>query len=505
VNNDKKNMLKAFLFLLLTFFLLSCVSNNNVNAVNTGFFKVDGTKILDADDNEFFIKGVNVNGPGWCFPRDTLQDVKLIVDVWQFNTVRLCAATKWNSWAVNYNRNLDAIVKRFTDNGIVVILELHDYTGIYPPLNDNGGYITKEGDIIRPIKDLKLWWIDKAKRFKDNQYVWFNIMNEPGDAGTKESAESWMYVHEEVIKAIRNEGAENIIVIDDHIWGQAGGYYGGINSYDSAVMRKGQELNKKYNNLIYSLHVYEAWSDGKNRFDAYFRDAKSLGLCVIIGEFGVMRNNIAQYSAVKSMFDSAIPNKIGRIYWAWDDGGLPMTTGENGRGWAIDKKDGSKPSNLSWAGDLVWQDNRGLLKTPVPQFDLNLPLVLNSGFEEGMSGWQDWGRASVQKNVSYNKSAALVISSGGQGGAGQPLRLTPDTVYHLSVWGRGNCDIGVKYRLNENDPNEHHNTITFSEDKWTEKSITFTTPAKFFGPIFFIWKNNANVTFYLDDVKLTGE
>ena len=505
MRNDKKIKFLTLLFILIAINFMTCISNNNSNTVNTASFKVEGTKIVSENGDEFFIKGVNVNGPGWCFPRDTLQDVKLIIDVWKFNTVRLCAATKWDSWAASYNKNLDAIVKKFTDNGIVVILELHDYTGIYPPLNDGGGYLTKEGDIIRPLKDLKAWWIDKAKRFQNNQYVWFNIMNEPGAAGTKESADSWLFVHEEVIKAIRNEGAKNIIVLDDHSWGQAGGYYGGINSYDSAVIRMGPQLNKKYDNLLYSLHVYDAWMDGKNRFDAYFNDAKNLGLCVIVGEFGVSRNSIGQYNAVKNMYDSAIPKNIGRIYWAWDDNGLPLTTGENGRGYMINKKDGSKPSNLSWVGDLVWQDNRGSLTAPVPEYDHDFPLVLNGGFEEGMSGWQDWGRSSVQKNVSHNNSAALVVSSGGSGGAGQTMRLTANTTYHLSAWGRGSCDIGIKYRLDDKDPYEHHNMITFTEDKWTEKSLVFTTPNEFFGPIFFIWKNNANLNFYLDDIKLKEE
>jgi hypothetical protein len=44
-----------------------------------------------------------------------------------------------------------------------------------------------------------------------------------------------------------------------------------------------------------------------------------------------------------------------------------MTEGENGRGYMIDKTDGTMPSNLSWVGKLVWLDNRGLLKTPIPE------------------------------------------------------------------------------------------------------------------------------------------
>ncbi|MCL2264756.1 MAG: cellulase family glycosylhydrolase [Treponema sp.] len=497
-----KFILSSLFFIL--FALTSCFSSDNKNVdTSAAVFKIEGTKIIGTDGNEFLIKGVNVNGPGWCFPRDTLQDINLIIDIWKFNTVRLCAATKWDSWAASYNKDLDALVKAFTERGIVVILELHDYTGIYPPLDDNGGYKTPQGDIIRPIKDLIAWWTDKAKRFKNNQYVWFNIMNEPGAGSSKNSADNWLYVHEEVIKVIRNEGAPNIIVLDDHSWGQANGYISGINSYDSACIRMGPELNKKYSNLLYSLHVYETWADGKNRFENYFRDAKNSGLAVIVGEYGAIRNGIGTHNSSRSMFNSAIPNNIGRIYWAWDDNSLPLVEGENGRGYMINKKDGTKPSNLTWAGDLVWQDNRGLLTVPVPDYDLGLPLLFNGDFEDKMNGWQSWGGSSVGNGVSHNGSAALVVSAGGSGGAGQSMALKPNTAYNLSAWGKGNCDIGIKYRLIENDPNEHHNIITFNKNEWEQKSISFTTPKELFGQLFFIWKNDADPAFYLDDIVVS--
>ena len=321
-------------------------------------FTVEKTRIIGPDGSEFLIKGININGPGWCFPRDTLQDVRLIADVWQFNSVRLCAANKWDWFAADYNKDLDAIIKAFTDRGIVVILENHDYTGTYPSSTKEGGY-DYEGNYLLPLSHLKSWWIDKAERFKNNPYVWFNIINEPGASADRQSAELWFALHDEIIGAIRDTGAENIIVADEHSWGQGGGYFGGENSYDSAVIRMGPELNRKYGNLVYSLHVYDAWADGGDRFERYFQDAKKRGLCVIIGEFGVMRGNAKQQSAVIAMYNSAMLHNIGRMYWAWDDTALPMTT--EGCGWQIDRTDKTMPTNLTWAGELVWLDNRGLL------------------------------------------------------------------------------------------------------------------------------------------------
>jgi len=322
-------------------------------------FTVEGTKILDPNGNEFYIKGVNINGPGWCFPRDTMQDVQLITDVWKFNTVRLCAAIGWE-WSKDYNKDLDPIIKAFTEKKIAVILEVHDYTGIYPPQEEYRGDVKK---FIPSISTLKEWWLDKANRFKDNPYVWFNIMNEPGAGCSKESADNWLKIHSLLIEAIRSAGAQNIIVLDEHDWGQGGGYSRGASSFDSAIIRMGQAVNEKYKNIVFSLHVYDKWKDGKERFDQYFKDAQERTLCVILGEFGVGKDSEAHLSAVKGMYDSAIPENIGRIYWAWDDKALPMTT--EACGWQIDRTDGEKPGNLTWAGEKVWLDARGLLTAPV--------------------------------------------------------------------------------------------------------------------------------------------
>ena len=207
-----KKILLLPLILLFSFSGFAQSQGPGVPTWSEASFRVEGTKIIGPGNDEFFIKGVNVNGPGWCFPRDTLQDVELITDVWKFNAVRLCAATKWESWATGHNKDLDALIKAFTERRIVVILELHDYTGIFPPLEDNGGYKTPQGDIIRPLSDLKAWWVDKAKRFGDNPYVWFNIMNEPGSDNSEKSANLWFEVHDTVIEAIRATGAKKGIV-----------------------------------------------------------------------------------------------------------------------------------------------------------------------------------------------------------------------------------------------------------------------------------------------------
>ena len=468
-------------------------------------FKIEGTKIITPGGGELLIKGVNVNGPGWVFPRDTLPDMELILDVWKFNAIRLCAAIGWE-FAEKNNKDLDGIIRAFTDRKIIVMLEAHDYTGSYPP--ENEGYRRSHDAYVYPMPVFKDWWVDKAKRFKENPYVWFNIMNEPGPDDSRASAESWYKIHCEIIEAVRGAGAENIIVLDEHGWGQGSGYRGGKEGYASAIIKMGPALNEKYNNLLYSLHVYDAWYDGKADFDNYFGDARGLGLCVILGEFGVGKENISQHSAIKSMYDSAIPNNIGRIYWAWDDGGLPLTVSKSGCGWEIDRTDGEKPGNLTWAGEMVWLDSHGLLESPVP--DYKLPLLPNGGFKDGMTGWQNWGRCSVKDGVLLGRPGnVLAVDFGGAGGAGRLIELKPGKRYKFSAWGKNSAaantasTAGIKYSSIDNPGYENHETLSFTENEWTHKSLWFTAPDEFASASSaFIWKIDANTIFYITDMEL---
>lgn len=467
-------------------------------------FQVKGTKIIDPGGQELYIKGVNINGPGWVFPRDTLQDVDLIIDTWQFNAVRLCTAMGWE-FAKNNNTDIDSIIKAFTSRNIVVMIEVHDYTGTYPP---EEGYRSGDDVYVYPMTVLKQWWIDVANRFKDNPYVWLNIMNEPGPDDSKASAETWYKVHEEMIDAIRKTGAENIIVLDEHGWGQGSGYRGGKEFYASAIIRMGPSLNKKYENLLYSLHVYDSWYDGQKDFERYFTDAKDLGLCVILGEFGVASGNISQHNAVRAMYNASIPFGIGRMYWAWDDRGLPLTYSESGCGWDIEEQNGKMPSNLTWVGSLVWQDNRGLLDVPVPEY--NLPLLPNGDFNDDMTGWQNWGRCLVEDAEPHEKTGnVLSVGFGGAGGSGRLLELKPGQKYKLSAFGKNSAEaniascIGVKFGSAENPDYLQHETISFTEKEWKHKSITFTTPNVFASaPSLFIWKIDANTIFYVTGINL---
>ncbi|HEY9845677.1 MAG TPA: cellulase family glycosylhydrolase, partial [Candidatus Caenarcaniphilales bacterium] len=182
-----------------------------------GGFSVSGTKIYNPQGREFVIKGVNIHGPNAPWPDDLTQPVHLdnIANCWKFNLVRVNSRILPTGQGTVYtdNNDTDKLVNAFTKRGIVVMFDAHDRTGGY--------YEAADGS----LQKLKSWYRELAQKHKDNPYVWFNVMNEPGVARKPDQIlpdkKKWLTVHREVIQVIREQvGAKNIIVVDGAAWGQ---------------------------------------------------------------------------------------------------------------------------------------------------------------------------------------------------------------------------------------------------------------------------------------------
>jgi mannan endo-1,4-beta-mannosidase len=79
-------------------------------------------------------------------------------------------------------------------------------------------------------------------------------------------------------------------------------------------------------------------------------------LALVVGEYGVSTGQDTQ-PAAQSLFNTAPSRGVGRIVWQWDGGDnndLTVNTSQGG-GWEIDNC--QNPTNLSWLGQQVWNDN----------------------------------------------------------------------------------------------------------------------------------------------------
>lgn len=467
-------------------------------ATDTAQFTVVDSKILDKNGNEFVPKGVNVNGSGWPWTRLTIPDANLITDTWKFNTVRL------NCWAQNppyinpNNADIDAIIKTFTDKKIVVMLEDHSFTGKYPTAAE--------------LATAASWWTALANKYKTNGYVWFNLMNEPGNGG--DAPASWLDVHETLIRAIRNAGANNIIVCDEHSYGQANGF---DKPASSAVLTFGEGLTAKYKNLVFSLHMYDLWLYGEGRLQNYTSAVQAKKLALIIGEYGVGDNSSAEVAS--TIFKVCVPKKIGRIAWHWAGGDVyKLTTTGEGGGFSIDNVSGTKPGNLSYGGNLVWLDNHGSLQVTDPALVPPAVLVSNADFESGtpandatdINAWINFGTAHLDNDPANVKqgSLSLRINQDATGGCGQSVYLQPGATYKITSWGKNSVtasvasSIGLKYTSIAGGAETQAVSLDFTGNTFQEKTTSFTLPAGIASMFIFIYKSDAAPAFWCDDIRI---
>jgi hypothetical protein len=314
-------------------------------APTANHFKVVGADIFDPEGNLFVAKGVNISGFNSVWSRKSVDDVNLINQCWNFNLVRV------NNWMfkgrIEYdqfevNNNLDEIVNAFTSRGIVVVFEAHDFIGNY--------YKNEDLDV------LINWYVELATRYRDNPYVWFDIMNEPGGRGGIDVLQ-WVGMHGRVIEAIRGTGAENIIIVEGAFGGQDNRSPSPQPVSESAILQYSQDIlnynGNTFSNIVFSIHTWDLWNQGDEKLADYLDRAREQGIAMIVGEYGV-RSDKDTREAAESTFNVTIPRDVGRVVWHWDGSDWNDLTVPGG-GWLIN--DCANPTNLSWMGQKIWDDN----------------------------------------------------------------------------------------------------------------------------------------------------
>jgi aryl-phospho-beta-D-glucosidase BglC (GH1 family) len=320
-------------------------------------FEVVGSKIYDPDGREFIAKGVNINGPGFGWPGDTPNQVDN-VKKWGFNSIRLnireLGIEPKNRYA--QNGTVDQIVRNFTKEGIVVMIDIHEKGG--------GWYNASElNKLISYSKDL-------GSKYKDNPYVWINVTNEPGghDSGSQSAVNKYLNQYTKTIKAIRSTGFDNPIVVDGWFWGQDKGAWNSdpVKDSKSAILSLGPKVlaSDPLKNTLFSFHAYDQWRfDTKNTMNNYIDRIHDKGLAVVVGEYGARSNGGSPANTLRDTVVGTLAStqqkEVGRFAWAWW-GGDPFDLALGGKGGAFNAKfnaNGSMPSNLTWYGQQVWKDN----------------------------------------------------------------------------------------------------------------------------------------------------
>lgn len=357
------NVLYKYAFIVLFFFLSSCretdsdTSSESVtpgNYINiskvapTQSFSVAHSQIFSPNGQRFIIKGTN------AFP-DSSEHYESIVNCWGFNAVRInhLIDTAWYEIP-----EIDKMIETFTSNNIVVILDLaHDDATKDDQLAGIGHYW------LHRKPELTKIYYNYASRYKNNPYVWFDLVNEPG--AIDYDYLSWLNIHQTLIQTIR-DAAENPhpILAQGWCWGQdaCSWHSSPVLDAQSAFLTHGHALkafnNKTYNNIIFSIHVYDQWGYS-DRLVNYIDRVRNQGHSLIIGEYGYnTQDSKGALTSVNAMFDVLNQREIGSLVWTWfarDDGDLTTDSLAYGSGSGIDSC--STPTNLTELGRKIWNYN----------------------------------------------------------------------------------------------------------------------------------------------------
>lgn len=269
-------------------------------------FYVDGTRLLDANGNEFVMRGVN-HAHAWYANNDAkaLEGIAAT----GANSVRIVLSD-----GVEYNRDsvqmVSALVSKCKNLGMIAILEVHDGTGSNDPAM---------------IEASVEFWIEVKDALIGNEaYAILNIVNEWQGSYSRDKYES---TYCKAVADLRAAGIMNTILIDSSGWGQQ----------PKSVVECGQNIlaADPLGNTMFAIHMYGTAGKNAETIKKNIDSIRELGLCVCIGEFGwnhsdgdVDEDYIMQYCTEIG---------VGYLAWSWKGNGggveyLDMTTdwsGEN--------------------------------------------------------------------------------------------------------------------------------------------------------------------------------
>ncbi len=289
-------------------------------------FSVNGTKLLDANGNEFIMRGINY--PHSWFKAQDNTALEAIAAAGA-NTVRIVCGSG-QQYEYDTVESLNALTDKCRELDMVAVLEVHDITG---------------KDDISLLDAAADYWIEvKEALIGKENYVILNIANEW--VGEWDS-ETWRDGYTSVIPKLRDAGIKNTIMVDAAGWGQ----------YGQSVTDYGEEVlsSDPYGNTMFSVHMYGTAGKNKSTIARNLKLSTDKGLCMVVGEFGW--NHTDGDVDEEYILEYCSENDIGWLAWSWK--------GNGGGVEYLDLSDTWDGTSLSDWGETVINSDLGLKKTSV--------------------------------------------------------------------------------------------------------------------------------------------
>ena len=218
-------MKSKFHFFIVAFLLVGLCSNAQF-VKKHGQLSVKGTQLVDKNQNPIVLRGVSF---GWhsMWPRFyNAKAVDWLKKDFNCTVVRAALGIEIGEYpylkATEFSKEkLEAVVKGAIKSDIYVIIDWHSH-------NIN-------------LQEAKVFFAEMSKKYGKYPNVIYEVFNEP-------DYETWPEVKaysEEVIKVIRANDPDNIILVGSPKW-------------DQEVQLPAQDPIKGFDNLMYTMHFYAA-------------------------------------------------------------------------------------------------------------------------------------------------------------------------------------------------------------------------------------------------------
>lgn len=253
----------------------------------SGFHVEDG-RLLDANGNDFVMRGVN--HPHSWFPDETgaIADIKSL----GANTVRVVLSSG-DRWTRNDTADVADVVSRCKENRLVCVLEVHDTTG----------YGEQSG--AASLDQAVDYWVSVQDALQgEEEYVIVNIGNEPhGNSGY----ESWATDTSDAVQRMRSAGFAHTLMVDAPNWGQD--WSSTMRDNAASVFSSDPDAN-----TVFSIHMYGVY-ETRAAVSDYLRHFTDSGLPIVVGEFGFDHSDgDPDEDAVMAMSETLGTGYLG---WSW--------------------------------------------------------------------------------------------------------------------------------------------------------------------------------------------
>jgi endoglucanase len=445
---------------LCALFFTVVPSNPETAVERHGQLKTNGQYIVNKNNEIVQLRGMSFYWSKWEGPQFYTADIlNQLVDSWKCTVVRVAYANGSEGWS-SCQTVIDAAIKK----GIYVIIDWHSHNA----------HEQAEAAIS--------FFTEQAKKYKDTPNIIFEPFNEPIAAGGASQTVgdlanariTWAAIKPyltKVTKAIRAEGAENLVILGTPYYSQF------VNVAANDMIK--DDGNKEFTNVAYSFHFYAA-SHGSDSYYMKQTGGTSMVPNYLDGGLGKVPIFITEWGTSHS------------------DGGKSPNTyvdAENTNWWFTNYVDKNHLSHCNWSVNNSSDASSafsagGGPSNPSPSGNIAKKYITVSTVDH-------WKLPSVEGKIGPSKDTVFSMPA------------TQPAVSYNRYWGANFDTVTIPYLLRDSTTrtrNSKNKAITVSasigSDEWAEYNLKCTTATKNIIFRYVAFNGSGIVDIKLDDKKI---